>query len=48
MDVVEKPSMRPCKQCNGQIFWQDCPTGGWWIHLVHPDDGHDAHPLVEP
>jgi len=48
MDVMEKSSMRPCKRCNGQIFWTDCSHGGYWTHLIHPDDGHDAHPLIDP
>lgn len=21
-----------CLHCNFSCFWQDCPTGGWWIH----------------
>lgn len=31
-----------CGQCGSGIHWQDCPTGGWWIHLDHPEDNHDA------
>lgn len=31
-----------CSVCSGFIFYQDCPTGGWWIHAIHPEDGHDA------
>ncbi len=31
-----------CDECGGQIFWQECPTGGWWCHEVHPYNGHDA------
>lgn len=33
-----------CGECNGKIWWQDCPTGGWWIHDKHPEDHHDAVP----
>jgi len=41
-----QPAVRParCGQCADLIEWQDCPTGGWWIHHEHPDDGHDAYP----
>jgi hypothetical protein len=31
-----------CTVCSTDIFWQDAPTGGWWIHREHPDDDHDA------
>jgi hypothetical protein len=31
-----------CATCGGQIHYQACPTGGWWIHDAHPADGHDA------
>ena len=31
-----------CAACAGSIVWIDCPTGGWWAHLRHPDDDHDA------
>ncbi len=30
--------------CGGMIWWQACPTGGWWIHLVHSLDDHDGTP----
>jgi hypothetical protein len=33
-----------CGECNRKIWWQDCPTGGWWIHDNHPEDHHDAVP----
>ena len=36
-----------CGECAGHIYWQDCPTGGWWIHHQHPEDGHDALPDLE-
>lgn len=22
--------------------WISCPTGGWWSHLIHPEDDHEA------
>lgn len=28
--------------CGGLIEWISCPTGGWWAHMEHPADGHDA------
>lgn len=37
-----------CRTCLDQqrvpaaADWVDCPTGGWWSHVVHPDDDHDA------
>lgn len=31
-----------CARCGGFIFYQDCPTGSWWFHAIHPDDHHDA------
>lgn len=31
-----------CATCKGGIWYQDCPTGGWWIHDQHPADNHDA------
>jgi hypothetical protein len=33
-----------CAQCSGNIFYQDSPFGGWWIHHEHPEDGHEALP----
>ncbi|KWT63143.1 hypothetical protein ADL21_04565 [Streptomyces albus subsp. albus] len=34
-----------CAACEAPVAWQDCPTGGWWHHLDHPGDGHDAIPM---
>lgn len=31
-----------CRTCMRPCQWIDCPTGGWWAHLTHPEDGHDA------
>lgn len=31
-----------CQQCKGAVEWIDSPTGGWWAHAVHPQDGHVA------
>jgi hypothetical protein len=31
-----------CSVCGLVIHWQECPTGGWWIHDFHPPDDHDA------
>ena len=33
-----------CVGCETEIGWISCPTGGWWAHRTHPDDGHDALP----
>lgn len=35
-------SGRHCDTCGGPIEWIECPTGGWWKHALHPEDGHDA------
>ena len=35
-----------CQQCDGRIWWIDCPTGGWWAHNQHPVDNHDAQPTT--
>lgn len=32
----------PCAVCDKPIWWQSCPTGGWWVHAKHPDDHHDG------
>lgn len=34
----------PCAVCETPIEWVACPTGGWWAHHTHPEDGHDAQP----
>lgn len=31
-----------CQDCKDFIHWIDCPTGGWWAHITHPADNHDA------
>ena len=39
-----------CSVCGKPVVWVSCPTGGWWSHLDHPDDDHDAtdvYPLEE-
>lgn len=33
-----------CLICDGHIRLIVSPTGSWWAHVVHPDDGHDAQP----
>jgi hypothetical protein len=38
----------PCAVCETPIEWVACPTGGWWAHHTHPDDGHDALPPGAP
>lgn len=34
--------VRTCTECATVIYYQDCPTGGWWYHIKKPNDGHDA------
>lgn len=41
-----RPSER-CTRCQGLIHWVNAPTGGWWSHVVHPSDHHDAEPPQE-
>jgi len=36
-----------CLTCHAGIHWIAAPTGGWWKHLVHPEDDHDATTDVE-
>lgn len=36
------PSTFFCRTCGRAIWWQACPTGGWWIHDIHFPDDHDA------
>lgn len=31
-----------CAVCGGDIIYWDSPHGGWWSHVVHPADEHDA------
>lgn len=44
LEVNTPPPTSVCGVCKGVVGWIDCPTGGWWSHEVHPDDGHDAAP----
>lgn len=37
-----------CLLCRTLVDWIDCPTGGWWVHRVHPVDGHDAEISWQP
>lgn len=41
-DVSSMPRQKLCVQCNKEVEWIDCPTGGWWAHWEHPSDNHDA------
>jgi hypothetical protein len=36
--------MSSCAACAGSIYYLYSPYGGWWIHNLHPEDGHDAQP----
>lgn len=40
--------MSICDTCNTFTQWVECPTGGWWSHVDHPEDGHDANPGWQP
>lgn len=35
-----KPMSFFCKLCGGTIWYQECPTGGWWEHDW--TSGHEA------
>lgn len=41
------PGRQLCNICGGHINYQDAPTGGWWAHETHPEDGHDAWPGID-
>lgn len=43
-----KAALSNCAACQDVISWIDCPTGGWWAHEIHPEDGHDARPTEGP
>jgi hypothetical protein len=47
LDYVSK-SLVICSVCSGDIHWISCPTGGWWAHYAHPEDGHDAEAKINP
>ncbi|WP_280425484.1 hypothetical protein [Nocardia carnea] len=36
-----------CRSCDQPIFWNACPTGGWWDHIDEPADHHDPATTVE-
>ncbi|QZE10391.1 hypothetical protein SEA_SCOOBYDOOBYDOO_40 [Mycobacterium phage ScoobyDoobyDoo] len=47
-----KPHLGVC-MCGQPCFWQECPTGGWWVHEWQSPEieqwskqtsPHDAHP----
>lgn len=35
-------NVHACIHCGQPCYWVDCPTGGWWAHVQHPQDDHDA------
>lgn len=37
-----------CTVCAQEIEWISCPTGGWWAHVKHSEDGHEAISPVSP
>lgn len=41
-DVTSVPFTTGCRACRRPLIWYESPTGGWWAHVTHPDDGHDA------
>ena len=36
-----------CTVCDKRITFIECPTGGWWSHIIHQMDNHDAISPVE-
>lgn len=40
-------SVPVCMACGCRIEWIDSPYGGWWAHLIHPVDEHDAKPVTQ-
>lgn len=45
-DCPEYPHQH-CKECGEATYWQEGPadTGGRYVHVVHPADGHDAEEM---
>lgn len=43
---AEPDAVPACMACGCRIGWIECPTGGWWAHLTHPVDEHDAKPIT--
>jgi hypothetical protein len=41
-EITHAPPTSTCAVCGGGMWYQDCPTGGWWSHNQHPADHHDA------
>lgn len=41
LGYVTQPLHR-CEICSHPIQWINADTGGWWAHLEHPRDSHDA------
>lgn len=41
----DEASRMACATCETPVHWITSPTGGWWRHAQHPDDGHDASPM---
>lgn len=39
-----EPVSSVCDVCHSAIWLQNSPAGNWWVHMNHPDDGHDATP----
>ena len=37
-----RPARGTCLTCKGVLVWQDCPSGGWWIHEANPSEHHAA------
>lgn len=35
-----------CETCEEIMYWIDCPTGGWWKHVDHPEDSHEGNAPV--
>jgi hypothetical protein len=40
--ALASPRAGICDTCKQPMHWLNAPTGGWWAHDTHPDDGHDA------
>jgi len=36
-----------CEVCEGIMIWIECPTGGWWRHIDHPEDSHDGEAPID-
>lgn len=45
LDTIIRSGLQ-CAVCQESVGYVDAPTGGWWAHCAHPEDGHDAVSVI--